>query len=648
MDLSIEQALKADEECNFQEAERIYRAILEAHPKHPDANHNLALILASNKSGKAALPLFKTAHEANPNVEQYWLSYIDALISENQLEKANEIIFERKKLGLAGENVDVLEAQLTKIMLAQPSKSVAQSKALTFKERRKKLSEKKQKKKNGHNITDGNADPTDLQTRTLVEYYNNRNYVEAEQLALLITQKFPSYQLGWKVLGAVFSQTDRKSEAVIAMQRAVQISNQDFQGHYNLGVILHEIKRLEEAELSYRQAIALKSDYANAYGNLGVTLYDLGRLEEAEAAYREAIALQSNYPNAHNNLGNTLKDRGKLEEARASYRQAISFKPDYALAHSNLGNVLKELGELDEAEVSYRLAIDANAYFSDARYNLGVLLFDKKQFSLAEQQFGLVDNTQSKLYSIRCLYELSEKTGFLKKLDDLINDGAVNAVIGSLACCSEIRFGVKKLNPFCNDPLEYVVKTDLYELCDFDSIFLNTSRDILSDNSVSKKHQTLLSNGIQTAGNIFVSQKFSDTEIEAIIRLEIEKYKIRFEGSSEGFINNWPASYNISGWLVSMQSGGKLDSHMHDAGWISGSVYINVPPKVRPDSGNLVVCSSDDKHVTSVEERQENSVDVVTGTLCLFPSSLHHYTVPFEDAENRIVLAFDVIPKSKI
>ena len=148
MDLSIEQALKAGEECNFQEAERIYRAILEAHPKHPDANHNLALILASNKSGKTALPLFKTAHEANPNVEQYWLSYIDALISENQLEKANEIIFEGKKLGLAGENVDVLEAQLTKIMLAQPSKSVAQNKALTFKERRKKLSEKKQKKKN--------------------------------------------------------------------------------------------------------------------------------------------------------------------------------------------------------------------------------------------------------------------------------------------------------------------------------------------------------------------------------------------------------------------------------------------------------------------------------------------------------------------
>ena len=39
-------------------------------------------------------------------------------------------------------------------------------------------------------------------------------------------------------------------------------------------------------------------------------------------------------------------------------------------------------------------------------------------------------------------------------------------------------------------------------------------------------------------------------------------------------------------------------------------------------------------------------IDVVTGSLCLFPSSLHHYTVPFEEKEDRIVLAFDVIPKN--
>jgi hypothetical protein len=47
-----------------------------------------------------------------------------------------------------------------------------------------------------------------------------------------------------------------------------------------------------------------------------------------------------------------------------------------------------------------------------------------------------------------------------------------------------------------------------------------------------------------------------------------------------------------------------------------------------------------------VEKSHQSIIDVVTGSLCLFPSSLHHYTVPFEEKEDRIVLAFDVIPKT--
>jgi len=139
-------------------------------------------------------------------------------------------------------------------------------------------------------------------------------------------------------------------------------------------------------------------------------------------------------------------------------------------------------------------------------------------------------------------------------------------------------------------------------------------------------------------------EKVFITEIESIIRAEIEKYRINFEDSEEGFIKNWPTSYDIRGWLVCMQSGGELAAHMHDIGWITGSIYINVPPKSNTDGGNLVLCVGDQEHVLGVEKSQESIIDVVTGNLCLFPSSLRHYTVPFEEEENRIVLAFDVVP----
>ncbi|MFT6093995.1 MAG: tetratricopeptide (TPR) repeat protein [Pseudohongiellaceae bacterium] len=675
MELTIEQALQqslaAHKAGNLEEAERLYRTILRVQPAHPDANHNLGLIAVSINEVVAALPLFKNALEANPKIEQFWLSYVDALIKQNQPETAKKVLAQAKMSGVASERLDALSRQAT-----------------------------------------SNKSPHQSRLNSLLELYQNGQYNEAEKLSVLITQQFPEHQFAWKVLGAVFRQTGRKPEAINAIQKVMQLSPQDAQTHSSLGNMLRELGRFEEAQLSCKQAIALKPDFAEAHNNLGAALQGLGRLEEAQASYRQAIALNSNFAEAHSNLGGTLRELGRLEEAelscrqavalesdsalahcdlgimlrelgrleeaQASYRQAIALKPDFAEAHNSLGGTLRELGRLEEAQLSYRQAIalksdfalahsnlgvtlkdlgrleEAGAScrqaialqpdFAGARYNLGMLLFESGQYQAAAEQFALVDIHQSKFYAIQCSYHQDEEPIFFKKLDSLINQGEINAVIGSLGCSSEIKYGIKKSNPFCNDPLKHIVKTDLNDQCDFKNIFIKTATDILMDNLVSSKAQVHLTNGTQTAGNIFALEKVSSTEIENIIHAEIEKYRIRFKDSKEGFIKNWPASYNISGWLVCMQSGGKLAAHMHDTGWITGSVYINVPPKSKTDSGNLVLCVSDQGDALGVESSQISIIDVVTGSLCLFPSSLHHYTVPFEEEENRIVLAFDVIP----
>ena len=96
MELTIEQALQqgvaAHKEGKLQDAERLYRAILQSQPAHPDANHNLGVLAVSFNKADLALPLFKTALEANPKIEQFWLSYIDALIKEKQFENAKQVL----------------------------------------------------------------------------------------------------------------------------------------------------------------------------------------------------------------------------------------------------------------------------------------------------------------------------------------------------------------------------------------------------------------------------------------------------------------------------------------------------------------------------------------------------------------------------
>ena len=59
MELTIEQALQqgvaARKESKLEEAERLYRAILQSQSLHPDANHNLGLIAVSVNVGREML-----------------------------------------------------------------------------------------------------------------------------------------------------------------------------------------------------------------------------------------------------------------------------------------------------------------------------------------------------------------------------------------------------------------------------------------------------------------------------------------------------------------------------------------------------------------------------------------------------------------
>ena len=150
MELTIEKALQqgvaAHKEGKTQDAERLYRAILQSQPAHPDANHNLGVIAVAVNKADLALPLFKTALEANPKIEQFWLSYINALIKEKQFENAKLVIEQAKTQGVARDKVDAIEAQITTATQVNEPKLVVQKKSLTFSEKRKKSAEQKQQK----------------------------------------------------------------------------------------------------------------------------------------------------------------------------------------------------------------------------------------------------------------------------------------------------------------------------------------------------------------------------------------------------------------------------------------------------------------------------------------------------------------------
>ena len=163
MELTIEQALQqgvtAHKAGKLEEAEKLYRAILQSQPKHPDANHNLGVLAVSVNKAEAALPLFRTALDVNPNMEQYWLSYIDALIKKKQFEEAKQVLEQAKSQGIDGEKLNILIAQLPSTLWKRNTKA---------------------------------ATPPQITINKLLQYYKSANYRDAEQLALSLSKEFPN------------------------------------------------------------------------------------------------------------------------------------------------------------------------------------------------------------------------------------------------------------------------------------------------------------------------------------------------------------------------------------------------------------------------------------------------------------------------
>jgi tetratricopeptide (TPR) repeat protein len=484
MELTIEQALQqgvaAHKEGKLEDAERLYRAILQSQPTHPDANHNLGVLAVSVNKADVALPLFKTALEANPKVEQFWLSYIDALVKANKLKDAKQAIKKAKKKGFDAKKLQALLSQL---------KEVADTKA-----------------------------PSQELLNSLLGHFQTGRYGDAEKLAISITQEFPKHHFGWKVLGAVLKETGRVIDSLTAMQKSVQLAPQDAEAHSNLGNTLQELGRLEEAEASCIQAIALKPDYAEAHSNLGNTLKELGRLDEAEASLQQAIALKPDFAEAHSNLGIMLKDLGRLDEAEASYTQAIALKPDYAEAHSNLGNTLDELGRLDEAIDAYMQALKINPDFTDAYSNMGIVLtnieFRKPVPGLPELIYEIL--AKKKLVQPK---DISKATTSLLKFDPVIKGTITKNSAGEL---------VQSLQEIIVNLSNIPLLLKLMEICpipdfELESLFKDIRSAILLSISRIKNNSEILAFQNALALHCFTNEYLYDQtelEIEALKKLE--------------------------------------------------------------------------------------------------------------------------------
>ncbi len=200
--------------------------------------------------------------------------------------------------------------------------------------------------------------------------------VECYRYAVLLK---PDYAQAHFSLGNLLRQAGDSQAASASFERAVESDPGFCEALLNLGSLSRECGRIDEARAYLRRAIQLRPDVAEGH-------FFLGNLEGAESnwplaigCYENAVRLNPNMAVAQARLGAALQTQKKLGAAMARYRIAIQLQGDYGEAYFNLGTALAELGRIDEAVEQYELAAHHTPDFIAAHINLGAIYQDRGQ-----------------------------------------------------------------------------------------------------------------------------------------------------------------------------------------------------------------------------------------------------------------------------
>tara|TARA_Y100001968_G_C19448472_1_gene766867 strand:+ start:2458 stop:4992 length:2535 start_codon:yes stop_codon:yes gene_type:complete len=417
MELTITQALgkgiSAHRAGNLQEAERIYKAILQSQPNLPDANHNLGVLAVSVGKVEAAIPLFKKAVESNPKIEQFWLSYIDALIKLAQIDNAREVLQHGKANGLSGDKVTSLEERLAGTSKGNTSLKrnkdqlialYAQGKFHEAIEKGKSLLTQFPDDLTVLSILAG-SNLSQEKYGVAVEYYNTVIDLKPEAAefylncgvalgnlskpnnSLTYLRKSiilkPSLGEAFYNIGTISSDNQQNENAIGYYKRALIVKPNYWSSFYNIANAYKEVGETHSAIENYRSAIRYKPDHFNAYNNLGIAISSIGNHVESLWYFQRAILLKPDYTDAYSNLGNMQKRAGNYKQSIIKYKQAIRCKVDFAQALNNLGDVLRVLGQSTIATKFLKKAAIISPDYAEAYNNLGNALVDLGKHEMA-------------------------------------------------------------------------------------------------------------------------------------------------------------------------------------------------------------------------------------------------------------------------
>jgi len=326
----IQSALSHHRAGREDQAEQLYRQVLEERPSDPYVLHSLGVIALGKGQVEQAAQLVRAAIGANPEVPQF-----------------------HNTLGVILDH------------LGQPDEAIAALRqAISLK-----------------------PDYAEACVNVAITLQTAGRFDEAIKVCLEALDMQPTYARAYHTMGFCLHALGRLGEAVGSYQKALALDPSLVEVYNQLGVVLSQQDRFDQAAAYLRQAVQRAPHYAEAHNNLGIALRALGHVDQAIECYKTAIALQPQFPEAHYNLAGAQASQGLRDQAIESCHRAIELRPDYAQAYNQLGIVLAARGDRTGAMECYLKAIGADGQRAEFYNNLAIVYKEQAQYPLAVQNY---------------------------------------------------------------------------------------------------------------------------------------------------------------------------------------------------------------------------------------------------------------------
>ena len=377
-DFVFQNAVHLHEQGKLDEAEAVYRQLLEISPENTDLLHLLGMIAMQRKSFDSAIELLYKAVRLCPESEAYEFTLAQALQDAGHPKEALEhyqAVLERNdtfpetyhNMGIIyrfeGE-IEEAKRLFAKAIEMRPEFSSAYVNLALI------------ERDEGHlqkamDLLDQaiKADPQNPEAyaQKAVTYRLDGFYDKALDFyeKALSFSEMPIY---WNGIGITYERLDRLDEAFQAYDRAIELDSSFADAYNNRANVYVKFGQHWKAEDDYKKAVKLDPKFASAFNNLGALLYDHERYEEALECYRKAFIINPKQAETCSNLAMAVKEAGDPAEAVGLYFNALALDPSLTKIHHYLAQALYDLynaKEDDSKEIAVKLAQKWKQFFPE-------------------------------------------------------------------------------------------------------------------------------------------------------------------------------------------------------------------------------------------------------------------------------------------